>query len=170
MKQYIAKYAIVLVLLMVVTNLQAQEYKFHSVFIYQFTKYIEWPVDYRSGEFIIAILGESPVTPYLEDVARTKTAGAQKIVVKKVSNINEIPKCNMLFIPRSKSGELNTILAKLTDKPTLVITEKPGLGKQGSGINLITINDKLKFELNEAAIQKSKLKVSNNLLSLAIRI
>ena len=39
-------------------------------------------------------------------------------------------------------------------KNTLIITEKPGLAKQGSGINFVIENNKQKFEMNKTNIEK----------------
>jgi hypothetical protein len=52
----------------------------------------------------------------------------------------------------------------------LVITDKSGLGEKGSGINFKTVDNKLKFELNQKAIEASNLKVSGALSSMAILI
>ncbi|MFN7329218.1 MAG: YfiR family protein [Bacteroidota bacterium] len=52
----------------------------------------------------------------------------------------------------------------------MVITDRNGLGAKGSCINFKTVDDKLKFELNQAAIETSNLKVSSALTSMAILI
>ena len=77
--------------------------------------------------------------------------------------------CNP-FIDRSKSGEFDAINTKMKGKGTLIITDKNGLGEKGSAINFKTVDNKLKFELNQKAIETSNLKVSGSLTSLAILI
>jgi hypothetical protein len=62
------------------------------------------------------------------------------------------------------------VIAKVAGKPTMVITDKNGLGEKGSNINFKTVGGKLKFELNQAAFDKNKLKVSSQLVSMAIVI
>ncbi|MDQ3536542.1 MAG: YfiR family protein [Bacteroidota bacterium] len=147
----------------------AQEYKYHPSFIYNFTKYIEWPASYQSGDFVIAVLGDSPIIQELEKMAENKSVGSQKFVIKKLKSASDIEKCHMLFIPVSKSKDLTQALEKLEGKPTLVVTEKPGMAK-GSGINFIMLEGKWKFELNKAATEKSNLKVSGDLAKFAIII
>ncbi len=148
----------------------AQEYKYHPSFIYNFTKYIEWPASYQSGDFVIAVLGDSPIIQELEKMAENKSVGSQKFVIKKLKSASDIEKCHMLFIPVSKSKDLTQALEKLEGKPTLVVTEKPGMANQGSGINFIMLEGKWKFELNKAATEKSNLKVSGDLAKFAIII
>jgi len=159
-----------LVIVMVTGFVHSQDYKYHSVFIYNFTKYIQWPSSYQSGDFVIGVFGNSDVIPHLEKMASVKTVGTQKMVVKKFTDVNEINKCHILFIPDQKSGQFDDISSSLNGKPTLVITEKDGLGKKGSSINFIIVGGRYKFELNEEVIANSKLKVSGELAKLAILI
>jgi hypothetical protein len=158
-------------LLLLISNFSlAQNYKFHSVFIYNFTKYIQWPASYQNGDFVIAVLGNSGVTANLEKMASVKSVGNQKIVVKQVNSVAEAGKCHIIFVPNSKSGNLDAVLTSYGNKPTLVITERAGLAKKGSGINFILQAGKWKFELNKPAIESSNLRVSNELAKLAIVI
>lgn len=146
----------------------SQDYKFHSVFIYNFTKYVEWPDSYKSGDFVIGVLGKTPLNDYLEAMAQTKKVGNQALKIKKYNDPSAIDKCHIIFIPKDKSGELNAVKKALGSQPTLVITEKEGLGSQGSGINFVQIDGRWKFELNESAVSSQNLKVSSELKRLAI--
>lgn len=162
---------LVAALLILLSNTSfSQNYKFHSVFIYNFTKYIQWPSAYQSGDFVIAVLGNSEVTENLQKMAAVKTVGSQKIVVKQVSSLAEAGKCHIIFLPGSKSGNISDVLSQYGSKPTLIITERAGLGKKGSGINFILQGGKWKFELNKPAIESSNLRVSSELAKLAIVI
>lgn len=148
----------------------SQDYKFHSVFIYNFTKYIQWPSSYQSGDFVITVLGKSAVTENLEKMAAVKTVGSQKIVVKQINSISEAGKCHILFLPDNKSGNLEEVLAHYGTSPTLIITERAGMAKKGSGINFILQGGKWKFELNKPVIESNNLRVSSELSKLAIVI
>jgi hypothetical protein len=151
---------------------QAQtDYRFHSIFIYNFTKYIQWPVAQQSGDFVIGVLGNSHnVIEELTKVTANKMVGSQKIVVKKYKSAAEATDCHILFIPSSVSHSFEDVQSKLKGKPTLVITEKSGLAQKGSGINFIMQDNKWKFELNEAATQSAGLKIARELSQLAISV
>ncbi|MES2732727.1 MAG: YfiR family protein [Bacteroidota bacterium] len=147
---------------------KAQDYKFHSLFVYNFTKYIQWPESAQSGDFVIGVFGNSAITSELEKLVANKTVGAQKIVVRKVHSIAEADKLQILFIPQNKSKEFDAIQQSLKGKPVLLVTEKDGFGKKGSGINFVILDGKMRFELNLAATQMAGLKVSSQLSSLAM--
>ena len=161
---------IVAILALTVNLAFAQGYKLHSVYIYSFTRYVEWPSDYNEGDFEILVLGESPIIENLKEMVASKKVGDRSIKVTKINSPAEIRKCNMLFIPADQSGQLAAILTKTTNQSILLITEGPGLGSKGSDINFIQKDGKLAFELNQAAANSHKLKVSNTLMGMAILI
>jgi hypothetical protein len=157
------------VLLMASFVSEAQvNYKIHSLFIYKFTQYIEWPDKGSGGNFVIGVVGSSPLTPELEALAATKKVDAKTIIVKKLSASADMSDCHMVFVSESQSGQLNSILGKLSGKPVLVMSEANGGAKKGAGVNFIIVDDKMKFELNKASIEKQGLKVSGELVKLAI--
>ena len=153
-----------------VIAVQAQSYKLHPLYVFSFTRYVQWPEAYNQGDFEITVLGDSPITEELIKMAQIKKVGDRTIKVSKINSISEIKKCNIIFVPNSKSSQLGEVLAKIGSQPILVITEEPGLTAKGSDINFITKDGKLAFELNQAAISKQNLKVSNELTRLAILI
>ncbi|MCC7332532.1 MAG: YfiR family protein [Flavobacteriales bacterium] len=144
--------------------------KIKSVFIYNFTKYIEWPQAYKEGNFIIGFIGESSLYSELLKMAETKKVGNQTLDVIRFQNSTTISKCHVIYVCKDKSDELSTVLKKVKSNSTLVITEENGLADKGSGINFIIKENKQKFELNKGNVEKYKLKVSSNLESLAFTV
>jgi hypothetical protein len=144
----------------------SQDYKFHSLFIYNFTKYIEWPDNKKSGDFVIGVLGKSELTENLEKMAEMKSVGEQKIQVSVVNDIAAIANCHIIFLPQNESNKLDDVLKLANQGSVLVISERSGLGKRGSAINFFVESGKWRFELNLAAFEKSNLKVSGELVKL----
>ncbi|MCK4663551.1 MAG: YfiR family protein [Bacteroidales bacterium] len=165
------KFGIILILFLgIIINLNAQVPKLQSIFIYNFTKYIEWPASVRSGDFVIGILGNSPIEGELNNLAAAKKVGSQPIVIKIYKSADEIGVCHVLFIPSSKSDEIGKAVSKIGQKNTLIITEKEGMASKGSSINFVIRENKQKFELNMANTSKMGLKVSSSLQQLAILV
>ena len=149
---------------------QAQNEKFKALFMYNFTKYIEWPVSQRTGEFVIGVLGNSPLVAELNTIASKQKIGSQSIQVKVFSSVEEIDNCNILYLPPSKSGQISAVVNKLSGRATLIISDKEGLASQGAGINYILDGDKLKYEVNKGSLEKRGLVVSSALLALGIAV
>ncbi len=147
-----------------------QNYKMHSVFIYSFTRYVQWPDPYNQGDFEILVLGDSPIFEELKAMAQAKKVGDRVIKVTKIKAASEIRKCNMFFLPAAKSAAISEVMEKVNTQSILVVSEEVGLGVKGSDINFIVKDGKLAFELNQASVNKQGLKVSNELTRLAILI
>jgi hypothetical protein len=151
----------------------AQDRPIHEVYsmmVFNFTKYVQWPDHTATGEFVIGVVGNNDVYATLNTWYGGKPRGAKTYVIKKFSSSAEITDCHVVFIDKTKSAEFEAINNKVKGKGTLVITDKNGLGEKGSGINFKTIDNKLKFELNQKALETSNLKVSGALSSMAILI
>jgi nitrogen regulatory protein PII len=158
------------ILVLICAFSQGQSYKQHPLFIYSFTRYVQWPEGYNQGDFEILILGDSPLMDELKLLAQNKKVGDRTIKIIKINSVAEIRKCNMLFIPADKSDKLGEVLQKVGAQSVLVMTEQTGLGAQGSCINFISKEGKLAFELNQSAFLKQNLKASNELTRLATMI
>ena len=148
----------------------AQNYKMHSVFIYSFTRYVQWPDAYNQGDFEIMVLGDSPIYDELKAMAQAKKVGDRPIKITKIKEASEIRKCNILFLSTTKSAQITEVMEKVNTQSILVVTEEPGLAQKGSDINFIVKDGKLAFELNQASVNKQGLKVSIELTRLAILI
>lgn len=148
---------------------QTQNYQTHTLFMYGFTKYVQWPAEDSQGDFEILVLGESPVLAELKAMAeKKKVNGTRTIKVAKINSLDEIRKSNMLYVSPSWSARLAEVLAKVGDEATLVITEQAAPAIKGS-INFVNNKDgKLAFELNQASLTKHRLKASNELTRMAI--
>jgi hypothetical protein len=142
----------------------------HSVFIYSFTRYVQWPDAYNQGDFEILVLGDSPIIAELKALASAKKVGDRNIKVTKIKSPAEIKKCNMLFVPADHAAQITEVMDKVNSQSILIVTEEQGLGAKGSNINFIVKDGKLAFELNQATVTKQGLKVSNELTRLAILI
>lgn len=164
------KYLFIILFIALVCKLNAQNEKFKALFMYNFTKYIEWPSNERSGDFIIGVLGNSPLTSELKTIAGKQKVGVQPIVVKVFETVEEIQKCHILFIPASKSAMLPAILSKTTSLSTLLVGESTGFASLGGCINYVSDGSKLKYEVSKSNIEKHGLVVSSSLISLGIEV
>jgi hypothetical protein len=151
-----------------VSQTEAEEYKLKAAFMYNFTNFIEWAPDPSADVFIIGVLGPSLIIDPLTEIAKTKKVNNKRIVIKEFSSPEELTFCNILFISQKTSFPMDLILNKVLFKNTLVVSEKNGSAAQGACINFVVVNDKLKFETNLTALNSTGLKVSSQLLKLAI--
>ena len=145
--------------------------KIKAMYIYNFTKYIEWPETYKEGNFVIGFLGSNvALLTELSNMSSTKKVGSQSIQIKNITSVENADKFNIIYILTDNSTQLAEVLSKVKGKSTLIVTDKPGLAKQGSGINFVIVENKQKIELNKANIEKYKLKVAGKLVEIALTV
>ena len=136
--------------------------------IYRFTKYINWPDDKKSGDFVIGIIGDLSLYKEIKSFTANKTVGNQKIVIKRFLNSSSSYNCQILFISEEESRSLKKI-ADLTElTPILLLSESSGLAHKGSCINFIIVDEHLKLEINITNIEGRHLNIASELLSLGI--
>jgi hypothetical protein len=141
--------------------------KAQAMFIFNFSRLVEWPVAYRSGAFTIGILGSSTVADELELYTKGKKVGSQDVQIVHYKAIEDLNLCHILFVPFSKSKQLPDILRITQGKSILIVTEKSGALTEGSSINFIIQEDKLKFEMKAENASKRGIKISSKLEEMA---
>lgn len=148
---------------------KATEAKIKVVYLYNFTKYIQWPPEYQAGDFIIGVLNGSPaLLNELTKMASSKTAGSQRFIIKNYKTVAEIGKCNMLYVPEGSNSLLGDALKKVKGLSTLLVTEFEGDAKKGAAINFVIKDNKQEFELNKGNAEKCHLEINSSLSALAV--
>jgi len=145
---------------------QEEEYNVKAACIYNFTKFIEWNPS-GSDAFVIGVIGDSPIEQALSEIASIKTVQGKKISIVRFHKPDEITACQMLFISKENSFPLGEILSKASEG-MVTIGEKPGFALRGTMFNLLIRENRLRFEANTTAIANAGVKVSSQLLKLAI--
>lgn len=164
-------YLLVIGMLFVIHNVaNAQDDKFKALFIYNFTKYMEWPEAKRSGDFKIGVLGNSPITNELKAFTAKKSVGQQKIVVEEILAIADCPKYHIIFVPARSSSNVSEVTQIVANKGVLVVTDKPGMAEALSGINFVKDDGQQTFEISVKHIHEQGVNAGKSLLSLGIKV
>lgn len=168
MKRFIGLIAILVLL----TSMSSQTGipRAQAMFIYNFSRLIEWPASYKSGPFIIGVLGASQTLNELQTYTTNKTVGTQKIAVKRFNSPAEIGNCHILFVPFGKTKQLSDINQVIGTKSTLIIAEKNGAIDAGAALNFVIIGDKLKFEIKPTNATSKKINMSSKLNEMAFKV
>jgi YfiR/HmsC-like len=142
------------------------DYDIQANIIYRFTKYIDWPDNKKTGDFIIGIVGDTPLSEALKIFTAAKVAGNQKIIIKCFSPSAVVFDCHILFISEEESSNLKKIVLKTAASPVLIVTEADGLAGKGACINFVIAGEHLKLEINKNNIEQRDLNIASELLQL----
>lgn len=138
-------------------------------FIKIFPKYVEWPANKKSGDFVIGVVGDAKIATALTTAMSSKTVGSQPIKIKTLGSASEMDGCHMIYLAAAKSGEINTCVTKGKKNSTLILTDKAGLISK-SQINFVFVDSRLKFELNVKNLNNFGLKYNANLKAVAAKV
>lgn len=149
----------------------SREYAIKAAYLYQFSRYIQWPGD-ASGSghaaFAIGVVEPDPFGNALDELARTKKVEGRPILVKRFTTADDYAPCQILFVPSSASpAEKQAVLRKTRGSPVLVVGEDPSFVRQGGAFSFFLEENKVRFEVNLDAARQQHLKISSKLLSLA---
>jgi len=146
------------------------EYQLKAAFIFNFTKFVEWPPqafgDPRDP-FSICLAGDNPLGSSLDDEVRGKTVGSRPISIRLVSNAQEARKCQILYVPASEHKREHSLLDALQGASVLTVGDANDFTKDGGIVQLRQIDAHIRIELVPEAAERANLRISSKLLSLA---
>lgn len=149
---------------------EVSEYQVKAAFLYNFTKFVQWPADVFSDEkspIIIGLIGEDPFGSALDRAVRGKSVRGRQLTVKRLKWGENLKDCHLIFIGSSERKRAAQILKILKGASVLTVGEMEHFNQQGGIINFISENQRVRFEINADAAGQARLTISSKLLSLA---
>ena len=136
-----------------------------SVFLYNFTNFIAWPVALNTVQ--VCIYGDEKITGILGFIANQMETSQINIRVREMHTPEVHQKCNVAYIGKNKESKLKEFLASVEGENILSVSDIENFTKKGGVIGFVTRYNKIKLQINPSAAQKSSLKISSRLLQLA---
>ena len=149
---------------------ESAEYPVKLAFLYNFTKFIEWPPDsYHApgAPLLMCIVGHDPFSRILESDLGTRNVGGHPVEVRTLKPNDRLSLCQIVFVPATEKQHADKIVSGLKGSSTLTVGETDGFAVQGGIINLTVEANKVHFEVNRLAAERAGLKISSRLLSIA---
>jgi hypothetical protein len=148
-----------------------EEYQVKAVYLFNFGKFVEWPVNAIKQEgFTICVLGRDPFGAVLDATIAGEAIDNKKFAAKRIESAHDAMDCQILFISSSESGHARDILTTLQNSAILTVSDMPDFTNNGGMIQFVTIENKVRFEVNLAASEKAGLTLSSQLLKVATEI
>jgi len=119
------------------------------------------------ARFVIGVIGDSPVRALLEQRSADSFLHGRPVLVQGVADLAEARSCHMLFIAETAPLNLEEILDVTADFPVLTVSERDGFAERGVLINLYVEGDRVRFEINQAAVRRSGLIFRSKLYKVA---
>jgi hypothetical protein len=146
------------------------EYQVKAAFLYNFTKFVEWPPDaFKTSKdpIQVCVLGRNPFGSSLDDLTRGKSVEGRAFALRQVSDAHEASTCQILFVSAAAVSHFRSILGRLKPDGILTVGEAEGFASEGGIINFTLDGGHLRFEINLDAAEHAQLRISSKLLGLA---
>lgn len=150
----------------------AGEWQIKSAFIYNFTKFVEWPeaaLGAPSQPVVIGVLGGQTLAQELAAVVAGRSVNGRAIEVRAVRTLAEARATQLLFVSAAEENRYADMRAELASSPVLTVGESPSFSVTGA-IGFVREGEKLRFEINVGIAERSHLKISSQLQKLALAV
>jgi YfiR/HmsC-like len=144
------------------------EYRLKAAFLYNFALFTEWPAS-TGSTLNLCVYGPDPFGQEI-DALQDKAVGDRHIVVRRVTRIESLTACQLVFIADPSADGISRVLSTLHGAAVLTIADAPGAAKRGVALNMSVVENKISFEANLTAARTANLKLSSKLLSLATQV
>jgi hypothetical protein len=146
------------------------EYQVKALFLFNFAKYVDWPVDTfaeAATPFVIGMIGESKIGDNLRKAVDGKNVSGRPIVVRQIEKGEDLGKCQILFVSVSEKKRAGEIANQLKGRSVLTVGESEQFTQQGGVINFTKKEGKVRLEIDLGAARQARLQISSKLLSVA---
>jgi hypothetical protein len=145
------------------------EYRIKAAYLYYFSTFVEWPPEALSTSgktLVIGVLGDDPFGAILDETVRGKSAHDSRLVVRRFARATDALESHVLFISASEQDRLPYVLKVLDGANVLTIGDIDRFADLGGQIGFRTEGKKVRFDINVAAAERARLKISAQLLKL----
>lgn len=145
-------------------------YEVEAAFVFKFIKFVAWPPSDTEGENLeICVAGSGEILLPLLSLNGYKVKN-RTVEVVKVQRLKELNGCEILFLDIEETEKWAIYFEYLERKSVLTISHFDGFIDNGGMINLNLYENRVQFEINIDATEKSNIKISSKLLRLARRV
>jgi len=141
--------------------------------LFNFTKFIDWPADAFPDErsaFNLCLLGDDPIGANLDAIVANESWNGRPIAVRRLPRGADPHGCQILYFGRAErerhAGEVE-VLAGLRGANVLTVGDTDGFLAAGGHIRFFLDANRVRFEVNLPAVERTRIKISSKLLRLA---
>lgn len=144
-------------------------YKIKAAYLYQFTKFTQWPEDFFSDPdtpIRICVLGRNPFGKILDSFS-TRTSQQRHLSIEYLSSLQDVTNCHIIYISSSEEKRLTQILQRVGHSPILTVSDMENFTRRGGIIGFVPKKRKVGIEINVQASRQAGTKLSSKLLKVA---
>jgi hypothetical protein len=140
-----------------------------AAYLFRLAGYVDWPGGADRGVFVIAVLGSPAMARQLGGLAGAHLINNHSVRVREVASVRDIADPDLLYVGAGRADSLRS-WRPAASRSTLIVTDEEGGLRDGGMLNFLTIDRRVRFEVSLTAAGQAHLKISSELLGLAVRV
>jgi hypothetical protein len=144
-----------------------QEFKIKAGYLLNIPMFADWtssPAGYPS--FKVCVIGETPLNDVLESMKGRRIKN-RPVALATIHDIAQTDNCQVLFIAASERFRLQRLLPEAHRMGIMTISDMRDFSRQGGMVSLISVNNKITYDLNLVAARAAAISFSSQILKLA---
>ncbi|WP_373991324.1 YfiR family protein [Duganella sp. BuS-21] len=143
-----------------------------AAFLYKFLSYVEYPAGLLAPDapYVIGVTNADDVAAELVRITEGRNVNNHPLQVRVLRSGDSVAGLHLLFIGASESAQATSWLRSAQKASVLSVTETPDALQLGSVINFRLVDNRVRFEVSVDAAEKSNVKLSSRLLSVAYAV
>jgi hypothetical protein len=148
----------------------ANEYRVKAAFLYQFPQFVEWPsAVWREADTVrLCVAGAPALADELGRIVEGEDLNDRKFVVVTVTGSTVVANCHLLFVRGGR--ESSALLKAVAGRSILTVADSVEALELGAVIGFRIVDRRVRFEVNTANARRNGLRISSQLLGLALAV
>lgn len=148
----------------------ALELAVKATYLVKFIAFVEWPASAfasPSSPLVLCVIG-TPFSSVTDQAAAGEMAGLHPLAVRHIAAVERASGCAVLFTAGSAQQSVDAALDAVRGEPVLTVTDLPAAATRKGIINFVLQGSHVRFEINDREATQDGLRISSQLLSLAL--
>jgi len=149
---------------------EMEEYRVKALFLYNFTQFIEWPLESfkdATEPLTICVLGSNPFDKELDRALKGKKLDGHPLASRVIGEASQASGCQVVFVTGGAAKRARSLMAESKHSGVLTVGETPGFASAGGVVNFLVKDGRVRLEINITAAEREQLRISAKLLKLA---
>lgn len=140
-----------------------------AAYLYKFLGYVEFPAVEPATPLVVGVLAADDIAAELGRITAGRSVAGRPVVVRTLRDGDAPGNVQMLFVGAAAARPVAVLRAAAQNGVLGVTEEEDGL-QQGAVINFRLVDERVRFEVSLPAAERSSVKLSSRLLSVAWHI
>ena len=144
-----------------------QEFKVKASYLLNMPRFADWPASTSGNQsFKICTIGETPLFDLLVSMKDLRIKN-HPVLVLSINEIAQANECQVLFIAASERYRLQRLLPEAHKLKIMTISDMRDFSKLGGIIALVSVNNRITYDLNLVTARSAGITFNSQILKLA---